>query len=125
MANDRLDPERSHGDLLLTIEAESPDAVQFALRQLLRRTRGQLVLRWSVEGFTRGATPSNTTSSPRNLMGFKDGTANLDMADTDAMDRHVWVAAGDGEPAWTAGGSYQAVRIIRMLVEFWDRTPLA
>ena len=40
LANDRLDPERSHGDLLLSIEAGHPDTALFALRQLMRRTRG-------------------------------------------------------------------------------------
>lgn len=125
LANDRLDPDRSHGDLLITIEAETPDAVQFALRQILRRTRRELVLRWTIDGFTRGATPSGSASAPRNLMGFKDGTANLDMADQALMDRQVWVAEGDREPRWAVGGSYHVVRAIRMLVEFWDRTPLA
>jgi deferrochelatase/peroxidase EfeB len=125
LANDRLDPKRTHGDLLVVIEAESPDAVQFALRQLLRRTRGELVLRWSVEGFSRGVTTTSDDGAPRNLMGFKDGTANLDPADTTLMDELVWVDRRGGELAWAVGGSYQAVRIIRMLVEFWDRTPLA
>jgi deferrochelatase/peroxidase EfeB len=126
LANDRLDPERSHGDLLLSIEAEHPDTALFALRQLMRRTRRTLVLRWVLDGFTRrGSTAPRVTGSPRNLMGFVDGTANLDSRAGELMGRHVWVAEGDGEPSWAVGGSYQVVRVIRMFVEFWDRTPLA
>ena len=126
VSNDRLDPERSHGDLLLSIEAEHPDTVLFALRQLMRRTRSTLVLRWVLDGFTRrGSTAARSTGSPRNLMGFIDGTANLDAGAGTTMDRYVWVAGGDGEPSWAAGGSYHVVRVIRMLVEFWDRTPLS
>jgi deferrochelatase/peroxidase EfeB len=126
LANDRLDPERSHGDLLLSIESEHPDTALFALRQLMRRTRRWLVLRWVIDGFTRrGSTAPRSTGSPRNLMGFVDGTANLDAGSGGLMDRYVWVAAGDGEPSWAEGGSYHAVRVIRMFVEFWDRTPLA
>lgn len=126
LANDRLDPARSHGDLLLNIDAGHPDTLQFALRQLMRRRRRDLVLHWIVDGFTRGGGENDGTSgAPRNLLGFKDGTANLDGGDRNVMDRHVWVQADDAQPAWAIGGSYQAVRIIRMFVEFWDRTPLA
>jgi deferrochelatase/peroxidase EfeB len=126
ISNDRLDPERSHGDLLLSIESEHPDTALFALRQLMRRTRRTLVLRWVLDGFTRrGSTAPRSTGSPRNLMGFIDGTANLDAGADDLMARHVWVGEGDGEPSWAVGGSYHVVRVIRMFVEFWDRTPLA
>ena len=124
MANDRLDPDRSHGDLLLTIQAEHSDTVLFALRQLMRRTRRTLLLKWTVEGFNRRSSPTDrTTGSPRNLLGFVDGTANLRAEDGGQMDEHVWTA-DPAEPSWTAGGCYHVIRQCRMLVEFWDRTPL-
>jgi deferrochelatase/peroxidase EfeB len=126
LANDKLDPKLSHGDVSIIFEAGHNDTVQFALRQLMRRTRGELVLKWMIDGYARGigAGQASGALTPRNLLGFKDGTANLDVDETDVMDRHVWVASDDGEPQWAVGGSYQAVRIIRMFVEFWDRTQL-
>jgi len=126
LANDRLDPNLSHGDISIIFEAGHHDTMQFALRQLMRRTRSDLVLRWMVDGYARGigAGQASEAGTPRNLLGFKDGTANLDVNDSAVMDRHVWVSADDGEPDWAVGGSYQALRIIRMFVEFWDRTQL-
>jgi deferrochelatase/peroxidase EfeB len=127
LANDRLEPKLSHGDISIIFEADHNDTVQFALRQIMRRTRSDLVLRWMIDGYARGigAGQVSEAATPRNLLGFKDGTANLDVDDNALMDRHVWVGADDGEPEWAVGGSYQAVRIIRMFVEFWDRTRLA
>src|SRR5690349_3492707 len=126
LANDRLDPKLSHGDISVIFESGHNDTMQFALRQLMRRTRSDLVLRWMIDGYARGigAGVASEAATPRNLLGFKDGTSNLDVSDEALMDRHVWVGADDDEPAWTVGGTYQAVRIIRNFVEFWDRTRL-
>ena len=125
LSNDRLDPAQTHGDLLLSLSADQPDVLLHALRQLMRRTRDNLVLHWMLDGYNRpDAAPVPGRTDNRNLLGFKDGTANLDITDKGLMDELIWVGADDGEPAWAVGGSYQAVRIIRMFVEFWDRTPL-
>jgi deferrochelatase/peroxidase EfeB len=125
LANDRLDPAQTHGDLLLALSADQPDTLLHALRQLMRRTRDNLVLHWMLDGYNRpDARPMAGQTGNRNLLGFKDGTANLDIGDKRLMDELIWVGPDDGEPAWAVGGSYQAVRIIRMFVEFWDRTPL-
>jgi deferrochelatase/peroxidase EfeB len=120
--NDDLDRAICDGDLLLQLEADDTDVVTHAVREILRATRAQMQLRWKHDGF---ASPPRPSGTPRNLMGFKDGTANPQTTDKKAMDQLVWVHGGaNGEPAWAEGGSYVAVRVIRMLVEFWDRIGL-
>jgi deferrochelatase/peroxidase EfeB len=124
--NDRLEADRTHGDLLVQICADTPEACVHALRMVMRATRSTLVLRWMLEGFQQPNTLGAGRTSTRNLLGFKDGTANPDAGDARTMDDVVWVGRGTaGEPAWTAGGSYMVVRIIQNRVEFWDRTALA
>ncbi|SNY79449.1 iron uptake transporter deferrochelatase/peroxidase subunit [Enterobacter sp. CC120223-11] len=123
--NDSLDAALCHGDLLLQICANTQDTVIHALRDIIKHSPDLLSVRWKREGFISDhAARSKGKETPVNLLGFKDGTANPDSKDAKLMDEVVWVTDGQGEPAWSVGGSYQAVRIIQFHVEFWDRTPL-
>jgi deferrochelatase/peroxidase EfeB len=123
--NDALEAESCHGDLLIQICSDTPDTSIHALRDVIRNFPDLLAMRWKVEGFNAAPRAANLPPlTPRNLLGFKDGTANPDPDDNAAMNRLVWVAPDSAEPAWAAGGSYQVVRIIRNFVERWDRTPL-
>jgi deferrochelatase/peroxidase EfeB len=106
--DDVLDPARTHGDVVVQIAANHRDTVVHALRELLRPVRDAFALRWLIDGFQ--SVPRGT--SPRNLFGFPDGTANPKGALRDELVFHP------------DGSTFMVVRTIRMQVEFWDRVGL-
>ena len=119
---DELSPGESGGDVCVQACSDDPQIAFHAVRNLARIGRGTVAMRWSQLGFGRTASTSRSQDTPRNLMGMKDGTANIRAEDTEAMDRFVW--AGSEAPAWMRGGTYLVTRRIRMLLEVWDRASL-
>jgi deferrochelatase/peroxidase EfeB len=118
--NDNLDPAQCGGDLILQLTAGNEDVVLHALRDIAKNTRGGMQANWRIDGFASPARPAGTV--PRNQLGFMDGISNPSVTSASEMNDLIWVQPGAaGEPAWTAGGSYIVVRLIRMFVEFWDR----
>jgi deferrochelatase/peroxidase EfeB len=116
---DALDPAKSGGDLCVQACSNDPQVAFHVIRNLARIGRGTVTMRWSQLGFGRTSTTSRDQATPRNLMGFKDGTNNIKAEDTADMDEFVWVGA-DTDQKWMVGGSYLVSRRIRMLIESWD-----
>jgi deferrochelatase/peroxidase EfeB len=123
-AGDALDPAISGGDIAVQACANDPQVAVHAIRNLARIGMGTVSVRWSQLGFGRTSSTSTDQVTPRNLFGFKDGTENVKAEEPDRLRDHVWVQPGDGAD-WMTGGSYLVTRKIRMLIETWDRTPLA
>lgn len=121
--NDRLEEKWCGGDIMLQICANSQESVIYALRDILRHISPYSFPLWKMDGFLPARDIDNH-STPINLFGFKDGTGNASADDAALMDELIWVTQGSKEPAWCDGGTYQAVRLIRFNLEFWDRTPL-
>ncbi|MFZ4586104.1 MAG: Dyp-type peroxidase [Acidimicrobiia bacterium] len=118
---EQLDPVRSGGDLGVQICADDPTVAFHALHTLNRLASGAAVLRWTQTGFVSTAgPPSVPPESPRNLMGFRDGTNNLALDNPAELRDHLWVGDADG-PAWMRGGTYLVARRIRIDLEQWDR----
>ena len=119
--NDVLDAHSCGGDVLLQICAADEDQ----LRPLLASLAEPAVLRprWRIDGFrAENGTTAAGLPTTRNLFGFREGAGNPDPADASLMDEHVW--AGEGEPAWAQGGTYQVVRLIRLATHLWNRDPI-
>ncbi|CAN5322878.1 iron uptake transporter deferrochelatase/peroxidase subunit [soil metagenome] len=122
-SGDALRPESGGGDLCIQACADDPQVAVHAIRNLSRIAFGRASIRWSQLGFGRTSSTSTAQVTPRNLFGFKDGTANIKAEDPTTVNDQVWVATGDG-PEWMTGGSYLVTRKIRMIIEAWDRTQL-
>jgi deferrochelatase/peroxidase EfeB len=113
---DQMMEGRVGGDLSIQACADDPQVAFHAIRALTRIAGPLVENRWAQRGFSSAPKDGGT---PRNLMGFKDGTRNPDaVKNADA----IW--AGDEAPAWLRGGSYVVVRRIRIALEHWERTPV-
>ena len=123
---EKMNPSISDGDLCIQACADDPLVALHAVRNLIRAARGSAVLKWSQLGFGQASTTGAGQRTPRNLMGFKDGTNNISADDTAAQDEHVFVPRGSGSAAtsWMTNGSYLVARKIRMEIEVWDAEPL-
>ncbi len=149
---DQLKPELTGGDLCIQACADDGSVAFHAVRQLARMAapndagkgyggkqagdtvaygakKGVAVLRWMQSGFLPAISLDET---PRNLLGFKDGTQNPGkpypaersggkIIGNGTMDEAVWVGRDND---WMSGGSYLVARRIRLALEHWDQTEL-
>ena len=113
---DQLIDGRTDGDISVQACSDDPQVAFHAVRELARLSYGAAEFRWVQSGFVPGYGPGET---PRNLMGFKDGTSNPSPQNPHDATQYIWV--GKEGPTWMQGGSYLVVRRIRIALEHWDR----
>ncbi|AZG45094.1 iron uptake transporter deferrochelatase/peroxidase subunit [Gordonia insulae] len=125
-AAEKIESSRSFGDICVQACADDPQVAVHAIRNLARMGLGVVAVRWSQLGFGRTSATTQSQETPRNMFGFKDGTANLRAEQTDLLNRWVWIDQQDNPPAaqWMTGGTYLVARRIRMDIEPWDRANL-
>ncbi len=112
---EQLKEQYTGGDIVIQACADDEQVAFHAVRNLIRKGRNKVTMKWSQSGF---AAIGDRMETPRNLFGFKDGTANV-TTEKD-FDKVVWADSND----WMKNGSYMAVRRIIMHLETWDRTNL-
>ena len=122
-ATDALQASICGGDIAVQACAEDPQVAFHAVHELVRLASPTAVPRWSLAGFGR-ALNHRPAATPRNLLGFKEGTGNVMNGDAAALDQFVWAAPPES-PQWMAGGSYMVVRRIVTRLASWDSIPLA
>lgn len=118
MPRDSLQDPYIGGDVCVQVCADDQQVAFHAIRTIIKMGIGKAEVKWLQSGFI--SAPKGET--PRNLFGFKDGSANVSTKKQDALNRIVW-ADGDQQD-WMNGGSYLAFRRIQMFLEVWDRSSL-
>ena len=116
--NDQLVEQTTGGDLTVQACADDQQVVFHAVRQLARMASGVASIRWAQDGFNEAPATSGT---PRNLMGFKDGTINPTTATQQSQ--FLWV--GSEGPSWMCAGTYLVARRIFIALEHWDSESLS
>ncbi|MDU7692639.1 MAG: iron uptake transporter deferrochelatase/peroxidase subunit [Helicobacter sp.] len=109
---DQLKPDWTGGDICIQACANDLQVAFHAVRNLVRAVRPYINMRWSQSGFN-----THSGNTPRNLFGFRDGTANREEKNVKEV---IWQDSNN----WLKDGTYLVVRRIQMFLETWDRTSL-
>jgi len=112
---DQIRDKYKGGDICIQACADDAQVAFHAVRNLVRKGRSLVTLKWTQSGFLP---IGNGKETPRNLFGFKDGTENP-KNNNDFKDV-VWYDKNN----WLKNGTFLIVRRIQMHLETWDRTNL-
>jgi deferrochelatase/peroxidase EfeB len=113
-AGEQLDRAQSGGELCVQACADDPQVTFHAIHVLAGLVGTDASLRWIQQGFR--AQPLEHGETSRNLIGFKDGTNNVNTADAAAMGCFVWARS----PGWMRAGTYLVARRIQIVFAGWD-----
>ncbi|WP_443050903.1 Dyp-type peroxidase [Streptomyces sp. H27-D2] len=120
-AGDVLDPQYSHGDVLVQVAGSDTGEVREAAERVLQKA-SDWRMRWQIDGFRAENRADDGRGLARNPFGFTEGFGNPS-SQREAAQRML-VRDDSSEPDWAVGGSYQVVRIIRFATELWDQDSL-
>ena len=112
---DQIKDKYRGGDICIQACADDAQVAFHAVRNLVRKGRALITLKWTQAGFLP---IGNGKETPRNLFGFKDGTENP--KNNNDFKNVVWYDKDN----WLKNGTFLIVRRIQMHLETWDRTNL-
>ena len=112
---DQIKDKYKGGDICIQACADDAQVAFHAVRNLVRKGRALITLKWIQAGFLP---IGNGKETPRNLFGFKDGTENP--KNNNDFKNVVWYDKNN----WLKNGTFLIVRRIQMHLETWDRTNL-
>ena len=102
LPNENLDPTYTGGDLCVQACSDDPLVAFHAVRNLARLGMGVVDYNWMELGFGKTSSTSTAQATPRNLLGFKDGTRNIKAQQTELLDQYVWVG-DETDQDWMKG----------------------
>jgi deferrochelatase/peroxidase EfeB len=117
---DALDPRACGGDLVLHVTADDAGRAAAAAGALAAAAGGAVEARAPLTGWLDRAPGDAPSGTPRDPLGFRDGTHNLRRGRD--LDRHVWVDRGDR--TGMVGGTYLVLRRIELDVAAFTARPL-
>ncbi|MFM1818957.1 MAG: hypothetical protein RIS61_555 [Actinomycetota bacterium] len=111
---DRLESQWSDGDLLIQVCGNDQVKIHHALRELTTDAKPFAKLKWRQTGFLPSV-DLDSSQTPRNLMGQKDGTANF-QPNSSEFENAVWQTKEN-----LVGATTMVIRRIQMNLDAWEK----